>query len=197
MMSGTEMALAWGQKEIQTKRVKMEMQTATEPSFVWYCVHARPGKEQTAERYCREVLGLETYYPRLKEMRTIRRVRRLVVRSLFPRYLFCRIQCQRNYRAVQYAPPVADLVRFGRRPAVVDPAVIAELKTWADPCVDVQALGPRFQPGEAVELNDGPLRGIQAVFLQDLADGERVAILLSTLQCQARLIVNRSELMAV
>ena len=52
----------------------------------WLCVHTRPRKEAGAERYCREVLGFDTFYPRLKHLKTIRRVKRWIVGPLFPRY---------------------------------------------------------------------------------------------------------------
>ena len=75
----------------------------------WLCVHTRPRKEASAERYCREVLGFSTYYPRMKHLKTIRRVRRWIVGPLFPRYFFCRLNLAQNFRAVQYAPQVVDV----------------------------------------------------------------------------------------
>ena len=55
----------------------------------WYCIHTRPQKEARVVAYL-ATLGLETYFPRLKRQKTIRRVRRIVTGPLFPRYPFCR-----------------------------------------------------------------------------------------------------------
>lgn len=160
----------------------------------WLCVHTRPRREPAAEQYCRVSLGLDTYYPRLKHLKTIRRVKRWVVGPLFPRYFFCRLNLSQSFRAVQYAPQVIGVVGFGGKPTVVDETIIEQLKQWAGDAVDVVTVRPGFQPGDLVEIADGPLRGLQAVVLQEMSDRDRVAVLLSTLGCQARLIVSRSQL---
>ena len=160
----------------------------------WLCVHTRPRKETGAEQYCRESLNLETYYPRLKHLKTVRRVKRWVVGPLFPRYFFCRLNIAQSFRAVQYAPQVVGVVGFGGKPTLVDPAIIEQLRQWAGEAVDVVTVRPGFRPGDLVEISDGPLRGLQAVVLQEMSDRDRVAVLLSTLGCQARLIVSRSQL---
>ena len=170
-------------------------QTGPLPSVTrWLCVHTRPRRESGAEQYCREVLRLDTYYPRLKHLKTIRRVKRWVVGPLFPRYFFCRLNLAQSFRAVQYAPQVVGVVSFGGCPTPVDDAVIDHLKQWAGEAVDVVTVRPGFRPGDLVEIADGPLRGLQAVVLQEMSDRDRVAVLLSTLGCQARLIVSRSQL---
>ncbi len=160
----------------------------------WLCVHTRPRKEAGAEQYCRDVLGLDTYYPKLKRLKIIRRVKRSVIGPLFPRYFFCRLNLTRNFRAVQYAPQVLGVVGFGGRPTVVDDAIIHQLQQWAGETVDVVTVRPGLRAGDLVEISDGPLRGLQAIVLQEMSDRDRVAVLLSTLGCQARLIVSRSQL---
>ncbi len=160
----------------------------------WICVYTRPRKESAAAEYCRESLGLDTYFPRLKRLRTIRRVKRWVTGPLFPRYFFCRLNLSNSFRAVQYAPQVVGVVSFGGRPTIVDESIVDQLKDWAGQAVDVVTVRPGFRPGDLVEIADGPLRGLQAVVLQEMSDHDRVAVLLSTLGCQARLIVSRSQL---
>jgi transcriptional antiterminator RfaH len=163
----------------------------------WYCLHTKPRKEAAAEQYCRETAGLETYYPRLKRQKTIRRVKRWVTRPLFPRYFFCRLDLARDYRTARYAPQVLDVVSFGGRPVVVDEAIISQLKSWAGEAVDLLTVSPDYQRGDRVEITEGPLRGLEAVFQQELNDRDRVAILLSTLAHPTRAIVNRSAISPV
>jgi len=160
----------------------------------WYCVHTRPQKEEQAAGYCRETLGLETYYPRLRRQKTIRRVRRVVTGPLFPRYLFCRFDLAPHYRAVRYAPEVIDVVSFGGNPAVVEDALIEELRGWAGEGVDVITLQPSLRPGDRVEITDGPMRGLQAVILHGRDDRERVTVLLSILECRAQMMISRTQL---
>lgn len=160
----------------------------------WYCVHTKPRKEKQVAAYLDERLSLETYFPRLKQRKTIRRVRRLVTGPLFPRYLFSRFDFSANYRAVRYAPDVIDVVSTGGRPAIVGDQLIGELKRWAGEAVDLITLQPDLSPGDRVEITDGPMRGLPAVILHIKNDSDRVAVLLSILECGAQMIINRSQL---
>ena len=159
----------------------------------WYCVHTKPRKEAAAELYFREKLGMEVYYPRLKQRKTIRRVKRWVVRPLFPRYLFCRFDLTEHYRTVRYAREVIGIVSFGDRPAAVQPAVIEQLKGWAGEAVDVVTIHPGLKLGDTVEITDGAFRGLKAVVERDMSDQQRVALLLTTLAYHARIVVNRDQ----
>lgn len=144
--------------------------------------------------YCRESLGLETYFPRLREHRTIRRVRRLVTAPLFPRYLFCRFNPAVSYRAVRYAPDTLDVVHQGARPAEVQDALITELQAWAGDAVDIVTLRPPLRPGDSVEIVDGPMRGLSATIVHCQDDRERVALLLSILTSEAQVTIRREQL---
>lgn len=160
----------------------------------WFCIHTRPAKEDQAARYCRDRLGVETYFPRLRRQKTIRRVRRDVTSPLFPRYFFCRLDAGAHYRAVRYAPEIIDIVSFGGRPAIVDDGVVENLRLWAGETLDVISIGPGFQAGDHVRITDGPLRGLEAVVQERANDPERVAVLLSILSCGARLTICPSAL---
>lgn len=160
----------------------------------WFCLHTRPQKEAQVEHYCRETLGIETYFPRLKEHRTIRRVRREVTSPLFPRYLFARIDLATSYRAIRYAPEVISLVHAGDSPAVVNDVLIDELKAWAGNEIDRTTLLPSFRPGDAVQVVQGPMQGVSAVILRASDEHDRVTILLSLLQCGAQLNISRAQL---
>ena len=160
----------------------------------WYCVRTKPKKEASVELYFREKLGLEVYYPRLKRRKTIRRIKRWVVGPLFPRYLFCRFELAAHFRIVRYAREVIGLVSFGDRPAVVEPAVIDQLKNWAGEAVDVVTIHPNPKAGDMVEITDGAFRGLRAIVERDMSDQQRVALLLTALACQARIVVNRDQI---
>jgi transcriptional antiterminator RfaH len=163
----------------------------------WYCIHTRPQKEDATCLYYNESLGIETYFPKFREQRTIRRVKRIVTRPLFPRYLFCRFEPTLHYRAVRYAPDVIDIVRCGSAPAMVPDAMIDELRRWADPAFQIVSAQPSFRQGDAVIIEDGPLMGLSAVVQQEMTDTERVAVLLSFLDCGARLMIPRTQLRLV
>ena len=163
----------------------------------WYCIHTKPNKEIQVEAYCRTLLGLETYYPQRRQYGTVRRVRRLIVRPLFPRYLFCRFDLAKLYRAVRYTPDALGIVNLGGQSAVVDDSLIGELRQWVDEGLDTSAFSPTLSSGDAVEITDGPLQGLAAVILHARNDQDRVAILLSLLSTDARITIKRDSLKPV
>jgi transcriptional antiterminator RfaH len=160
----------------------------------WYCLHTKPQRESQVESYCRHTLGVETYYPQLRVYRTIRRVRRLVVGPLFPRYFFCRFEPAHSFRAVRYAPESLGIVNVGGEPAIVADSLIAELRQWAGNTLDQCAVRPSLCSGDAVEITEGPLRGFSAVILRADDDRDRVAILLSLLNSGATTTIRRDWL---
>jgi Transcription antiterminator len=163
----------------------------------WYCIHTRPQKEDASCAYYQETLGIETYAPKLRQQRVIRRVRRIVTRPLFPRYIFCRFEPALHYRAVKYAPDTVDVVHCGAAPAIVPDQLIHELKTWVGDAFDTCRTQPRFAAGDLVEIEAGPLMGLRAIVQQELSDSERVAVLLTFLDCGARTLVPRNQLRLV
>lgn len=163
----------------------------------WYCVQTRPLKEESTRQYCADFIGIETYFPRIREQRVIRRVKRTVVRPLFPHYLFCRFEPAVHYRAVRYAPDIIDIVHCGFAPAVVPDQLIANLKSWAGDILDANTLQPPLRAGAVVVIGQGPLAGLHAVVQHAMSESDRVAVLLSFLDCGARTVVSRSQLRLV
>ncbi len=160
----------------------------------WYCLHTKPLKEAHVAGFCSEQLGLETYFPRLRQNRTIRRQRRSVVGPLFPRYLFCKFDPQVYYRAVRYAPEMLSVVSVGSAPAIVEDSLIENLKGWAAETGDIVTLRPSLRTGDQVEVISGPMQGVAGTILEHCDERNRVTLLLSFLQCGAQLSVDRTEI---
>ena len=160
----------------------------------WYCLHTKPQKEEQVASFCAAQLGLETYYPRLRQYRNIRRKRRLVIGPLFPRYLFCRFDHGLRYRAVRYAPEVVEIVSKGSAPTMVSPNLIQGLREWADEEVDLLDLQPSMRIGDRVEITTGPMQGLSGTILKESKESVRITILLSFLQDGAQLNLERSDL---
>ena len=159
----------------------------------WYCVYTHPQKEAIAAGFIGDTLGLECFYPKLKQRVIIRRVKREIVRPLFPRYIFCRFDLATSYRSVSYASDVASVVSLGRKPIEVGDEIIAALKSRASssPKQDEIHAEEIISPGSRVEIVSGVMRGLEGLFLRPMNDSERVAILLSTLN--ASVVVERSQ----
>jgi transcriptional antiterminator RfaH len=157
----------------------------------WYAVHTQPHQETLSESSLQR-LGIETFFPRLKQRKIIRRVARTITAPLFPGYLFARFNMDNNYRAVNYARGVRRIVSFGPVPAMVDEAIIESIKTRLQE--DGTALqGPIFTPGQTVRIQGGAFEGLEAVFERELSDRQRAMVLLQVLSGQTRLIVDMAQ----
>lgn len=154
----------------------------------WYAVHTKPHQEDLAELALQR-LGVETFCPQLRQSKVVRRKLQTVAGLLFPGYLFARFDPEIHHRAVKYCWGVKGLVAFGPDPAIVDPEIIESIRARLhDGCVILQR--PSFTPGEAVRVQDGPLRGLEAVFEHEMSDHQRAVLLLRTLSYQARVVVD-------
>ena len=153
----------------------------------WYAVRTKPNHERQAELSVQR-LGVETFYPQMKQRRVIRRREQMIIGSLFPGYLFARLNLAIHYRAAKYARGVLDLVAFGSIPAIVDDEIIEGMRArLRDGCLTLPA--PALTPGEVVRIQAGPLQGLEAVFEREMSDHQRVVLLLRTLTYQARVVL--------
>ena len=160
----------------------------------WFCVHTKPGKEPFVEHHLTNEIGLDCYFPRLKRKKIIRRVKRIVTEPLFPRYLFCQLDLASSYRAVRYARDVVNIVNSGQRPTAVADHTIAQIKIWAGEKNAIITLEPKpFETGESVEITSGPMQGLEAIFLHETNQSERVAILLKLMGAESKTVISRSQ----
>ncbi len=159
---------------------------------LWYAIHTKPRQEDFAEANLRN-LGLPTFNPKLKEKKLIRGVRQDVIKPLFPSYIFCKFRCRDFLRAVKYARGVRDIVRAGDIPIPVGEEIIAVIRQrMKGGYVVIEP--PKFNPGDKVVVEDGPLRGFVGIFERETKDSERVVILLNTIKYQARVVMEREHL---
>jgi len=161
----------------------------------WYALHIKPHQENLAQHSLQK-LGVESFCPLLKQTKLIRRRRQTVIGPLFPGYLFARINPEIHCRAVNYARGVRRLVAFGEIPVVVDDQIIESIKSKIK---HESAAIPLclFTPGQIVRIQEGPLRGFEAVFEREMSDQQRVALLLQMLSYQARVVVELNHIEAV
>ena len=160
----------------------------------WYAIHTKPRQESLAVSSLQQE-GIETFFPKLRLHKTIRRVRRWVTKPLFPSYVFGRFDVNLSRRLVRYANGVTNVVSFCGHPAVVDDSIIAAIQEHAEQ--DVVTLPPTaYRPGELVEIQEGPLRGLQGIFEREMSDSDRVVVLLQTITA-ARVQLSREQIAKV
>jgi transcriptional antiterminator RfaH len=165
------------------------------PEETWYVVICKPRQESVAvENLARQNFGV--YLPRI-QMRK-RRAGRWIdsVEPLFPRYLFIKFNMLLQSAApIRSTLGVVGLLRFAQTPAVVPDAVISVIQAREDAATGLlQDQRQQFKVGEAVQVIDGPLKGLEGVFNQVRGDG-RVMVLLELLGQMNRVVIERDWVM--
>jgi transcriptional antiterminator RfaH len=151
----------------------------------WYVIRTKPRQEKQAEFHLRQ-LCVETFLPLLRQNKIVRRARKMVLSPLFPGYMFARVDVRTHYRAVSYARGVLTIVAFGGKPADISQELIDTIKGR----LENGYLTPdpkHFKRGQILHINAGPLAGLEAVFVREMTDRNRVFLLLNTLGLHAKL----------
>lgn len=164
---------------------------------MWYVANTAPGNELKICRFL-ALHGMESYAP---EFSHPRRTRPGSVRDgrhhwMFPGYVFFRSPSSfAAWRLVHGAPGVRQVLRNGSEPAVMDDAVLGELRerlATAQP----RHPGAGFQAGQRVRVDAGALAMIDAVFDRCLEASDRVRILVQLLGRQIPVDVSATILSA-
>lgn len=159
----------------------------------WYLVNTKSHGEKVAETNLHQ-LEVEVFCPLLRQEKIIRRKRQNVVSPLFPGYLFAKFDPQHQYRAVQYATGVRKVVMFGSTLAQVEEELINTIKAKMSNGYVRVHVSSSFKPGQKVRIQDGPFRGLEAVFECEMSDHQRVALLLQAVAYQARVVVRAEHI---
>ncbi len=154
-----------------------ESELAAQPR--WYLVQARPRQAERAALNL-EQQGYRVFHPRFRIER-IRRGRRVMVEeSLFPNYLFIRLQrWVDNWYPLRSTRGVARLVAFGNEPLPIDDALIETIRRR----IGDQSPELVLHPGESVRIIAGPFQGLEAIF-QTHQGQQRVRLLIELLHRQ-------------
>lgn len=158
----------------------------------WYVVYTKPLDELMAASLLEERLQLEVYLPEVLQ----RYRQRMQLRPLFPRYLFVQTDLgQVEMSRINATPGVIQLVMFGDRPLPLKPGVIESIRAEVVEINQEGGLLPTtYRAGARVRLTEGPLRGLEAVFLRHLRASERAVVLLRFLGQENEIEVDLGEL---
>jgi transcriptional antiterminator RfaH len=167
------------------------MNNWVEDGLRWYVIKTQPKQEVRAECNLR-VWDINTFLPKTKEpyINPFTGLSSHVIRPLFPRYLFAQFEVSHSLRRVCFTRGVHSVVNFGNGPASVDDEIIQLIQSRV--CEDgLVKLDNELNEGDRVMIDNGPLRHIEGVFQYDIKGTERVAILLTAINYQGRVIIER------
>ena len=156
------------------------MRTIPSLDPAWYCVRSQPKHEHIAAAHLRLHEQIEVFNPRLKVQDARARRQGWVPQPLFPGYLFARFALPQCFDTVRYTAGVKCLVHFGEKILPVPDEIIDDLRESMD-FEEVVEMVPEFQPGEEVEILDGPFMGLKAVVQRHMPASLRVRVLLELL----------------
>jgi transcriptional antiterminator RfaH len=164
-----------------------------EATIAWYIIQTKPHKEASVESFLRSIVT-DVYLPRIVERVRAGPTMQRRVSPMFPSYLFARLPLDSLGKTVRYTQGVRDFVRFGGRAHPVPPETVEAIRNRIGPQGVYTPPPIRFQAGERLQINEGPLRGIEVVFEREMNGPERVAVLLAEAQLAARIILESAVL---
>lgn len=149
-------------------------------------VISKPRQELRAKGHL-ENQGGEVFFP---QVRFSSKQKNKQQEALFPNYLFLRMdeECALIHK-VRSTLGVSRLLSFNGKPAVIDDALIDDLKCRTESIIQA----PTFIEGQAVALNKGPFAHYHAIF-KTCQGNDRAVIFLSLLGQQNELLVSLNQL---
>ena len=164
----------------------------------WFVVQTHACSEDKAAFNLRRQ-GFEAFTPKYLKRRSHARKIEMVGAPLFPRYLFVKMSIETaNWRAIKSTFGVSNLVCFGENPASVPDGLIETLMTSEDDngYIDFAGRREKFKKGQSVEIIEGPMMEMTAVF-DCMNDKDRVVVLLDILGRQVRARVQLKDIKSV
>jgi transcriptional antiterminator RfaH len=158
----------------------------------WYVIKTKAKREDLAAANL-DGAGLEIFNPKIKQLENLFGNKVWVERPLFPSYIFSKFDVFVNYRRVKYAGGVREVVGFGAGPVPVDENIIKVISNRVD-SKGFFEIDQLLNEGDMVEIVEGPLEGLVGILEQKRSGGERVAVLLNTINYQARVLIESNQL---
>ena len=154
----------------------------------WHLIRTKAGAERLAQEQLKNIVD-QTLLPLAKTPlrqgdRTFQRIS-----PIFPCYIFAYFSLAHAARQIRYTPGIRNIVEFGGQAATVPAWVIDELiSRCSEGPVDLSN-HPRLSMGTPVKVTNGPFHALDAVFDGYCSGTERVAVLLSVMNAQRRVVM--------
>jgi len=156
----------------------------------WYAIRTRPMEEERAEINLRN-WQVQTFAPKLKELRTSGYRNQYVSKPLFSSYIFAHFDAGKQLHDINYTRGVKSVVSFGGRPVYIDDNIITLLREKMDVDGFIRR-DQELEPGDRVRINSGPFKSLVGIFKRRTTDKDRVRILLDAINYQSHLLIDRA-----
>jgi len=143
----------------------------------WFCLRAQPKREHIASACLRQISEVEVFCPRVRFRKSTRRGPVWFIESMFPGYLFARFDYLTLHRQIRERPGVSGFVQFGERLALLPDDLISGIRTRTD-TDEIVEISRALEPGQEVQITQGPFQGLKALVTRLITARERVEILI-------------------
>jgi len=147
----------------------------------WYVVRTHVNKEFFAAQNLIKQ-NIITYFPKYKKIKIHARKRSIIIKALFPRYIFIQINLEnQNWSSINYTYGVNNIITMNNKPAKIPETIINRLKNYEnnEGLLDINQFYSR-SVGEEVNIIEGVFRGNKAIF-KGLEKDKRIKVLLKLL----------------
>lgn len=160
----------------------------------WYAVYTKPKQENTVADSLQNA-GIEVFNPKLKQRKYLHGVYRDMIGPFFPCYIFARFEPITFSWMIRYTRGVRKIVG-GDSPWPVSDEVIDLIKSHGEDGI-ITIKPPDLRCGDKVTIKDGPLQGLIGIFEKEIGGEERIVLLLTAIEYQARVVIEKSLLMKI
>ena len=167
------------------------MNNWVEDCLRWYVIKTQPKQEVRAECNLR-AWDIKTFLPKISERHTnpFTGLTSNFISPLFPGYLFAQFEVSHSLRRVCFTRGVHSVINFGNGPTSIDDKIIQLIQSRVGEDGLVKH-DNELNAGDQVMIDNGPLRHMIGVFQYDIKGTDRVAILLTAISYQGRVIIEK------
>ena len=152
----------------------------------WYVVYCKPQQDARAEEHLRNQ-AYEVFRPQVRVRRRHGTRFQLIVESMFPRYLFIRLDdSNQNWAPIRSTRGVSNLVCWGSQIPHVPDFIVDKIRSRLDKNNCVVLMTGDYRPNERLRIVEGPFTGNECLF-SSRSGQERIIVLLEIMQQTQRL----------
>lgn len=158
--------------------------TGTAREINWYAVYTKPGAEEATTRLLSNA-GIETFNPKIRIRKYVRKKYTEVIEELFPCYIFASFDPHTHGHMIRYTRGVRYVIGK-EHPLVVPHDMIDAIRDRMEDGI-VKPEMEKFERGDRVLIREGPFKDFYGIFERNLSGRERVVILLEALFCRVEI----------
>lgn len=151
----------------------------------WFCIKTQPKKERLVSIHLKK-LDLDVFNPLIRFKKRKNKEFIWVTESMFPGYIFVKINLGKHKRIVSYSHGVQKILSFNNTYVSILDDTIKQMKNNLDEYDSIDTSIP-FQVGDETSIIQGSLKGTKVQIISLLPAHQRVAVLLDLLGTSVKL----------